>query len=121
MNLRLACRFLSFAAITKANQGEGDTALRNCEAIIKLSLLADSEPLLVGYLVGIACQSIAMDASYQTLSVCEVSNDAIKSFLVSLNAIQPYQSLSDALKAERAIAVMTFDQLPKETPRGSGW
>ena len=111
MNLRLACRFLSFAAITKANQGEGDTALRNCEAIIKLSLLADSEPLLVGYLVGIACQSIAMDAAYQTLSVCEVSKDAIQSFLVSLNAIQPYQSLADALKAERAIAVMTFDQL----------
>ena len=111
MNLRLACRFLSFAAITKANQGDGDAALGNCEAIIKLSLLADSEPLLVGYLVGVACQSIAMEAAYQTLSLCEVSNATIQSFLVSLDAIQPYKSLSNALKAERAIAVMTFDQL----------
>ena len=113
--IRSACRALSVKAFVDASQGKGDEAMNASLAILRIGRFANSEPLLITYLVSIACESLSLGTTYQVCEISEVSTNKIDQYLSVLNEIDTYQSVIDAIKGERSMAVMTFEQIRSGT------
>jgi hypothetical protein len=65
--------------------------------------------------VSIACESLSLGTTYQVCEISEVSTNKIDQYLSVLNEIDTYQSVIDAIKGERSMAVMTFEQIRSGT------
>ncbi len=113
--IRSACRALSLKAFVDASKGRGDEAMDASLAILRLGKFADSEPLLITYLVSIACETLSLGTTYQVCALTDVSQNKIDEYLDALDQIDTYQSVIDAIKGERAMAVMTFEQMRSGT------
>jgi hypothetical protein len=108
---RSACRALALKALMEAYRGRGDSAIDICGMMLRISRHADSEPLLVAHLVSVACTSVSLSTANQVLNISKVSDQSIDQFVTTLNSLDSYGSLVNAVKGERAMAVMTFQQL----------
>ena len=108
---RSACRVLALKALVDGKKGRGDSAMQSCEAMIRLGKFMDSEPILIGHLVGVACMSTALSTANHINTIAPISDESIDRFLSLLDSLDTHRGLADALKGERAIAVMTFQQL----------
>ena len=109
--IRSTCRTLSVKAILDAHEGRGDAALETCGTILRISKLSENEPLLISHLVSVACQTISLSTTNHILQVAEVSEAAIDRFLQQLDQLNVYESLVAAVEAERAMGILTFQQL----------
>ncbi|MCH1493758.1 MAG: hypothetical protein L7U72_00905 [Rubripirellula sp.] len=113
--IRSVCRAFSIKAFVDASQGKGDEAIDSSLAILRIGRFANSEPLLITYLVSIACESLSLGTTHQVCEISEVSANKIDQYLEALNEIDTYQSVIDAIKGERSMAVMTFEQIRSGT------
>lgn len=109
--IRGACRTLALKALVEAKRGRGDSAMASCETMIRIGKFVDLEPLLIGHLVGVACTSMSLSTANHVVSIANVSDESIDKFLNLLDSIDTQRSVTEALKGERAIAVMTFQQI----------
>lgn len=119
---RGAARALSARALVKAYRGDGDAALRQSEMSLRVSSHLRSEPLLIGHLVNMACQAIAVQTANHSLRVADTSPEARASLDELLDSLDNRQATVDAMKGERAMGVQTFQQLRNGTldPQGLG-
>ena len=61
VNLRMAARMLAVDMLAAAEEGDGERATRDAEAVIALSVLAQEGRLLVGDFVGMAIRRMALE------------------------------------------------------------
>ena len=108
---RSAARALSTKALVEAYHGEGDAALRQCELSLQVSRHLRHEPMLISHLVHIACQGIAMHDVNHILRVAETSPRARRSLDETLANLDNRQATIDAMKGERALGLLTFEQM----------
>ena len=72
--LRNAARILAVSARYEASRGEITAALRDVSSIMKISLHASSEPILISGLVGLAIDGIAINALSEILPFIDTDN-----------------------------------------------
>jgi hypothetical protein len=100
----------------RAAEGDGSGAVRSTSALLILARCYNDEPFLIGYLVRIAINTIAVDALEQTLSCATVSDSDLKS-LQGLLEGQASETLLIALRGERAVIHATIEA---KTGAGAG-
>jgi hypothetical protein len=61
VNLRMAARMLAVDMLAAAEEGDGERATRDAEAVIALSVLAQEGRVLVGDFVGMAIRRVALE------------------------------------------------------------
>ena len=72
--LRNAARILAVSARYKASRGEITAALRDVSSIMKISLHASSEPILISGLVGLSIDGISINALSEILPFIDTDN-----------------------------------------------
>ena len=108
---RSAGRMLSARAVVLAGRGDGDRALRDCITGLKLQTLVASEPMIIQYLLALSVQTQLYDAAHHVLISAPTSPEVRAELDAVLASIDNQAGLVAALKAERAIGLLTFDQL----------
>jgi hypothetical protein len=89
-------------------QGKGDDALRICLVSFRLTRHLEREPLLISYLVVVACRAVAIGQVNAILRAGPVS-DAVRAELDKELAIsEDVGGYQRALKGERAYAISSF-------------
>ena len=109
--MRNAARALSIKSLVAAYRGEGNTALARCETSLRVSNHLSGEPILISHLVNLACQATAILTANHTLRVADTSPAARQTRDDLLAQIDNQQATIDAFKGERAMGVMTFQQM----------
>ncbi|MEO0512786.1 MAG: hypothetical protein AAF108_07810 [Planctomycetota bacterium] len=66
--LRGCARFLALHALLAADDGDRDTVVRDLDAMLGLTAHARNEPFLIGYLVGVAIEGVAIDTVSRVLA-----------------------------------------------------
>ncbi len=106
---------MSARALVAAYQGDGDAALEQCGVSLRLASLLRHEPTLISHLVNIASQGIAVLTANHTLRVAETSPDARARLDGMLANLDNRQGTIDAMKGERAMGILTFQQMRSGT------
>jgi len=122
-SFRSAARALAAKALVVAYQGDGDAALKQCEISLRLTRHLRHEPTLISHLVHLVSQRIAVLTANQTLRVAETSREARRQVDDVLAGLDNRQGVVDAMKGERAMGILTFEQLRegKLDPDGLGF
>ena len=115
---RSAGRMLEARAITLASEKKGDEALRACMTGLKLQQLVCEEPMLIQLLMAISVQNQMCDAAHHVLVSTPTSADVRQELDALLATIDNEAGLVAAFKAERAIGLLTFDQMREGTVEG---
>ena len=108
---RSAGRMLQARAVVLASQGMGDEALRDCITGLKLQQVVDAEPMVIQYLVALSVQTLMYDAAHHVLVSTPTSPEVRAELDAVLASVDNRAGLVASLKAERAIGLLTFDQL----------
>lgn len=109
-SMRSAARAFSMKSLVTAYRGDGDAALAQCALSLRLSAHLRHEPTLISHLVNVASQRIAVRSANHTLRVAETSSEARARLDAVLAGIDNRQATIDAMKGERAMGLLTFQQ-----------
>ncbi|MEL6107155.1 MAG: hypothetical protein AAFU85_14020 [Planctomycetota bacterium] len=108
---RSAGRMLGARSIVLASRDQGDDALRTCIDGLKLQQLVSTEPMIVQWLMALSIQDQMLEAAHHVLVSTSTSDSVRDELDAVLASIDNQAGLVNALKAERAIGLLTFDQM----------
>jgi hypothetical protein len=111
-DIRAAARFLQARAVLLESQGRRDEALGACGLILRLGRHLDRRPMLVDYLVAVACRQIGAEAANRLLRGGSIDEAARKAFEEELALHDPQSAFERAVKSERVIGLENFRDLP---------
>jgi len=109
---RAAARILRAWATHQAAQGRRDEALRTAMTLYRLARHFDREPMIIGYLVALACRGIANDVCNKILQGGPVSKPSREALEAELAQHDGMRGFVGALRSERAYGLDTFGTLP---------
>ena len=109
---RSAARVLRARVLLLLSQGEREQALRTCITMFRLCHHFDQEPMVVGYLVSLACRRIAVEATNLVLRAGPLSKDSRQVLEAELALHDGAQAYQHALKTERAYGLDSFRTMP---------
>ena len=92
--------------------GEREEAIRNCILMFRLSRHSERQPMIVGYLVSLACRGIAVEASNLVLRAGPLPDDARKALEAELALHDGVEAYRWSLKTERAYGLESFRTMP---------
>jgi hypothetical protein len=113
---RTLCRVLRARSTLLLSQGRTDDALATQILSLRLTRHRRGEPMLMGFLVTAACESVAMEGVNQVLQAGPVSPSARGSLDAELALHDSLEGLRWALKSERAYSLSSVREIP-----GSGF
>lgn len=103
---REATRWLSARALLDAHLGDMDAAVDRIETALRMSRHVDDDPILIGTLVAIAMQAIAMDGAERALSEGPApSPQAAQRLQEVARSIDNDEALNRALRGEAAMRI----------------
>ena len=106
--LRNAARILAVSARYEASRGEITAALRDVSSIMKISLHASSEPILISGLVGLAIDGIAVNVFIDLLPFIDVDSLALLKRNDIHNFLSTPPSLAKNIYGEEAFGLNVF-------------
>ncbi len=106
--LRNAARILAVSARYEASRGEITAALDDVSSIMKLSLHASSEPILISGLVGLAIDGIAVNVFIDLLPFIDVDSLALLKRNDIHNFLSTPPSLAKNIYGEEAFGLNVF-------------
>ena len=106
--LRNAARILAVSARYEASRGEIPAALRDVRSIMKMSLHASSEPILISGLVGLAIDGIAVNVFIDLLPFIDVDSLALLKRNDIHNFLSTPPSLAKNIYGEEAFGLNVF-------------
>ena len=106
--LRNAARILAVSARYEASRGEITAALRDVSSIMKMSLHASSEPILISGLVGLAIDGIAVNVFIDLLPFIDVDSLALLKRNDIHNFLSTPPSLAKNIYGEEAFGLNVF-------------
>ena len=114
---RVLFRVLRARSAWLVSKGRNDEALATTIMMLRLSRRLQREPLIIGYLVTVACQGIAMDGVNQVLQSGPVSPESRESLDAELALHDNMDGYRWAFRSERAYGLSSM----RELPGGSSW
>jgi len=112
-----ACQRLQLMACAKLAAGQNDSALSDVKLILYLADSVKDEPLIISYLVRLACVQIGLQPIWEGLAEHTWSDEQLQELQTRL---QNYEFLGDLKRpcdAERAAGVLTCDLLYQQKYR----
>jgi hypothetical protein len=109
---RLIYRVLRARSAMLLSKGRADEALANQVLALRLTRRWWREPSLIGYLVTVACEQVAMDGVNQVLQAGPVSPSARQALDSELALHDTMQGYTWALRSERAFSLSSIRELP---------
>lgn len=109
---RSAFRVMRARSAWLVSQGRGDEAIQTMLVMLRLSRHLQREPLLIGYLVAVACGGTAMQGANEVLQsgpVSPASRSALDAELALHDHVDGYRW---ALRSERASVLAAMHELP---------
>ena len=106
--LRNAARILAVSAHHQASIGNMPTALRDVSSIMKISMHASSEPILISGLVGLAIDGIAVDVLIDILPFVDADDLALLKRNDIHNFLSTPPSLAKNIYGEEAFGLNVF-------------
>lgn len=92
--------------------GEREEAIRNCILMFRLSRHFERQPMIVGYLVSLACRGIAVEGANLVLRAGPLSDDSRESLEAELALHDGAEAYRWALTTERAYGLESFRTMP---------
>jgi hypothetical protein len=111
-SMRGAVRILRFRVLLLLSEGQREEAMRSCLVMFRLCRHFDHTPILAGYLVSLACRSVAVEATNLVLRAGPLSKDSHEALEAELALHDSADAYKRALKAERAYALEFFRTMP---------
>ena len=105
-------RVLNYRSLLLLAEGQTDEALKISIAMFRLSRHFDHEPMLIGYLVALACRGVAVGTTNVALRAgppSDASRDALEAELARQDMAKHYRH---ALTTERAFGLQLFHETP---------
>lgn len=92
--------------------GKREEAIRTCLVMFRLCRHFDRQPMVVGYLVSLACRGVAVEASNLVLQAGPLPDDAREALEAELALHDGTEAYRRALKTERAYGLESFRTMP---------
>jgi len=112
--MRAASRMLAAKAIMDARHGDSSKALNDIALIFRISDHISAEPTLIGQLVRIACQAIAVNTLSRVLEIAPPSTPQARQMFDALGRIDEISPFTHALEGERCFGLWAFDALRRD-------
>ncbi len=109
---RLIYRVLRARSAMLLSKGRADEALANQVMALRLTRRRWREPSLIGYLVTVACEQVAMDGANQVLQAGPVSPSARQALESELALHDTMEGYTWALRSERAFSLSSIREIP---------
>lgn len=113
---RSAARALTYHAEIALENGDPQTALRDCVILLRLSRLFDADPAMVNYLVALAVRGMAVDTAHRTLRAGPLPADLHQQLDQELAQHDLVKSYRQMLSTERAYGIQMFDVMVETNP-----
>jgi hypothetical protein len=113
---REAARALQVRAEVQRTSGRLDGAATSCVTSLRIASHCDQSPVLIGYLVSVVVQGIAISELEQVFSSGDPSPAVCRALYEQLGKRTGFDSFAAAMKGERAFGLAAFDMVEK---RGS--
>ncbi len=107
-SLRAATLALQARSVLQLSEGEPDEALETCVMMLRLSRLAEKEPLMPGYLAALACRGTAINSTNHLLQSVRISNTARDSLEAELERHESVAGYEWMLSTERVVGLEMF-------------
>ncbi len=111
-NHRLILRVARARTALLLAKGRTDEALENLTVTLRLTRLWRREPLLIGYLITVACEQSAMDGVDQVLRSGSISPASRQSLDAELALHDTMDGYLGALRTERAFSLSSVREIP---------
>lgn len=111
--MKTLAKAATLRAVRSAQRGDDASAVRDLELSRQLSLWAAQEPTMIGMLVGIAIEAIALDGAESCLAAVADSPARIARYARWLDAKNPLPDFGHALRGEAWMGVMVSRNLDK--------
>jgi tetratricopeptide (TPR) repeat protein len=109
---RAVVRVLRARVLLLLADGQREEAIRTCLVMFRLCRHFDHQPLLIGYLVSLACRGDAVEASNLVLRAGPLPDDAREALEAELALHDGAEAYRRALKTERAYGLESFRTMP---------
>jgi len=109
---RLLYRVLRARSALLLSKGRADDALATQVLTLRLTRHWRREPMIIGYLVTIACEQVAMDGVNQVLQAGPVSSSARQALDTELALHDTTEGYNWALRSERSWSLSSVRELP---------
>jgi len=109
---RSVARVLRARVLLLLSEGEREAAIRTCTTIFRLCRHFDQEPMVVGYLVSLACRKRAVEATNLVLRAGPLSKDSRQALEAELALHDGAEAYKHALKTERAYGLDSLRTMP---------
>jgi len=109
--IRAAARLLDYRTTVLLAQGKREEAAQSAIALLRLARHYDQEPMLVGYLVAIACRGMAHGVANRVLRSGPLADSARDALDAELARHDMWASFGRALKSERACGLSAFNDM----------
>jgi len=109
---RFVARVLRARVLLLLSQGKREEALRTCITMFRLCRHFDHEPLMVGYLVSVACRHVAVEATNLVLRAGPLPKDSREALEAELALHDGAEAYKHALQTERAYGLDCLRTMP---------
>ncbi|MDC0937253.1 hypothetical protein OAS39_13290 [Pirellulales bacterium] len=106
--LRAATMALQARSVLQLTEGEPDNALETCVMMLRISRLAEKEPLMSGYLAALACRGAAIHSTNHVLQSVRISRNARDLLEAELKLHDNVAGYEWMLSTERVVGLETF-------------
>ncbi|MEM8944578.1 MAG: hypothetical protein AAGD11_05280 [Planctomycetota bacterium] len=106
--LRAATMALQARSVLQLSEGEPDKALETCVMMLRLTRIAEKEPLMSGYLAALACRGVAIHSTNHVLQSVRTSRNARDLLETELELHENVAGYEWMLATERVVGLETF-------------
>lgn len=119
--MRSLARFLRCAAVASALDGNPAEAAEHLRMGFVLARHVTQDPILIGLLVGVAIDSIMVEASAQVMALGRIPTEQARALSAELGKLDYTDCLVRTLRTERCMALQVFGQMRRERKAAPEW
>ncbi len=109
--LRQATRLLSLEAMEQTEEQRPQEAVESVIASLSVSRSLNQEPVLISYLVHVACQGISLESLQRILNRMPLTDAQLAKLSAAIEESENQQALTQAFVGERCMGDGIFDEL----------
>ena len=117
--LRQAARLLALEAVERTEGGKPDEAADSLVACLRCGQAVRREPILISYLVRVACDAIAFDQVERWASRAKPSPKALERVEAAVAAATDHKGLERAMAGERCFGIDIYQNYVLKPNRGA--
>ena len=109
--LRQAARLLSLEAMEQTEEQRPQEAVESVIASLNVSRSLNQEPMLISYLVHVACQGISLESLQRILNRMPLTDTQLSELAAAIEESENQQALTRAFVGERCMGQSGFEEL----------